>query len=133
MRALVTGGAGFIGSHLVDLLIERGDEVVVLDDLSTGRARNIQTPLEEGRVTLVKASILDEDAVDESMRRADACFHLASAVGVQLILEQPLESLRRNVRGTEIVADAAARHGCRFLFASSSEVYGVSSLHNGGC
>jgi UDP-glucose 4-epimerase len=131
MRALITGGAGFIGSHLADLLVERGDEVVVLDDLSTGRVLNLAPQLEAGRVEIVQASILDEDVVDECMRRTDVCFHLASAVGVQLILDRPLESLRRNVRGTEIVADAAARYGRRMLFASSSEVYGVSSQHNG--
>jgi UDP-glucose 4-epimerase len=131
MRALITGGAGFIGSHLVDILVERGDDVVVLDDLSTGRAVNLAHHLESGCIRLAQASILDEDAVDECMRATDVCFHLASAVGVQLILDRPLESLRRNVRGTEVVADAAARYRPRLLFASSSEVYGVSSQHNG--
>jgi nucleoside-diphosphate-sugar epimerase len=131
MRALVTGGAGFIGSHLVDLLVERGESVVILDDLSTGRLVNVEAHLETDGVELVNGSILDEALVDECMASTEVCFHLASAVGVQLILDRPLESLRRNVRGTEVVADAAARHGRMLLFASSSEVYGVSSLHNG--
>src|SRR3954452_11639002 len=78
MRALITGGAGFIGSHLVDLLVERGDEVVVLDDLSTGRAINLAHHLEGGPVELVEASILDEGVVDECVRRTDLCFHLSS-------------------------------------------------------
>ena len=131
MRTLVTGGAGFIGSHLVELLAGEGHEVVVLDDLSTGSQSNLEAALESRAVQLRRGSILDDELVDECMASADCCFHLASAVGVQLILERPLESLRRNVRGTEVVADAAARHDCRILFASSSEVYGVSSQTNG--
>jgi len=105
--------------------------VVILDDLSTGRAANIAGQLEEDRVGMVNGSILDDMVVDECMRNADVCFHLASAVGVRLIVDRPLESLRRNVRGTEVVADAAARYGSRLVFASSSEVYGVSSDQNG--
>ncbi len=131
MKALITGGAGFVGSHLADLLAERGDDVLVLDDLSTGSCLNLAEGLDGGRVEFVEGSILDERLVDDCMRSTDVCFHLASAVGVQLILDRPLESLRRNVRGTEVVADAAARCGCRMLFASSSEVYGVSSQFNG--
>ncbi len=124
MRYLVTGGAGFIGSHLVDELIAGGDEVLVVDDLSTGRRENLKGALQTGRVELVEGSILDADLVARSMDSVDACFHLASAVGVKLILGKPLDSLLRNVRGCDVVMGAAAGAGKRVLFASSSEIYG---------
>ena len=127
MRYLVTGGAGFIGSHLVDALTMRGDSVLVLDDLSTGRLENLEGVIESDLVEFVEGSVLDEDLVDDCMRSVDACLHLASAVGVQLIVGQPLDSLLRNVRGNDIVISAAARHGCRLLFTSTSEVYGKNS------
>jgi UDP-glucose 4-epimerase len=127
MRYLVTGGAGFVGSHLVEALVARGEQVVVLDDLSTGSARNIEHLLASGSVELAEGSIVDVDLVDECMRSADVCVHLAAAVGVQLIVSQPLESLLSNVRGTDIVMTAAERHGCRLLFSSTSEVYGKLS------
>lgn len=126
-RYLVTGGAGFIGSHLTDLLIARGDRVVILDDLSTGRRENIQHLLNLTAVEFVEGSVLDEDLLEELMPSVDACLHLASAVGVQLIVSNPLDSLLRNVRGTDRVLSAAARHGCRVLFTSTSEVYGKMS------
>ena len=127
MRYLITGGAGFIGSHLVDTITTRGDSVVVLDDLSTGRRENIEHHLNGGQVELVDRSILEADLVDELMRQVDACFHLASAVGVQLIVSKALESLTLNVRGNDIVISAAARHRKRLLFASTSEIYGKNS------
>jgi UDP-glucose 4-epimerase len=127
MRYLVTGGAGFIGSHLVEVLAERGDHVVVLDDLSTGSASNIEHLLGSGRVELVEGSVLDAELVDDCMSSADACLHLAAAVGVYLIVSRPLESLLSNVRGTDIVMTTAARRGCRLLYASTSEVYGKHS------
>lgn len=127
MRCLVTGGAGFIGSHLVELLAGRGDQVVILDDLSTGDRRNIEHLVSSGNVEFVEGSILDADLVDECIRAVDVCFHLASAVGVQLVVSQPLDTLLCNVRGTDIVLSAAARHSCRILFTSTSEIYGKNS------
>jgi UDP-glucose 4-epimerase len=124
MRYLVTGGAGFIGSHLVDALIARGDEVVVLDDMSTGQRANLTHLLGSPTLDLREGSILDEDLVEECMAEAEVCVHLAAAVGVHLVVERPLDSLQRNVRGTDNVVSAAARHGRRLFLTSSSEVYG---------
>jgi UDP-glucose 4-epimerase len=129
-RVLVTGGAGFIGSHLCDALVGRGDRVTVLDDLSTGRLENVEHLLEDLR--FVEGSVTDGDLVDGLMAETDACLHLASAVGVQLIVSRPLESLVDNVRGTDIVLHAAARHGRRVLFTSTSEVYGKNSTSSLG-
>src|SRR3954467_3936491 len=127
MRYLVTGGAGFIGSHLVEAIAARGDQVLVLDDLSTGDRRNIEHLLNAGNVELVVGSILEGGLVDECFRDADAAFHLASAVGVQLVVSRPLDTLLCNVRGTDNVLSAAVRHGRRLLFASTSEIYGKNS------
>jgi UDP-glucose 4-epimerase len=123
-RLLITGGAGFIGSHLADALVARGDEVVILDDLSTGTRRNVEHLLEGGRAELVVGSILDDDLVEECLRSVDACFHLAAAVGVRLLVEQTLDSIRSNALGADTVITHAARDGKRLLFCSSSEVYG---------
>jgi len=127
MRHLITGGAGFIGSHLVDMLATRGDSILVLDDLSTGERENLSRALGSNLVELVVGSVLDEDLVDDCMRSVDSCVHLASAVGVQLVMTRPLDSLRRNVLGNEIVISAAARHDRPLLFASTSEIYGKRS------
>jgi UDP-glucose 4-epimerase len=127
MRYLITGGAGFIGSHLVDALTTRGDSVLVLDDLSTGRRDNLEHVLDAGQVELVEGSVLDKSLVDECLTSVDRCVHLASAVGVQLVLSRPLDCLQRNVRGNDIVISAAARHRCPLLFASTSEIYGKHS------
>lgn len=127
MRYLITGGAGFIGSHLVDGLLARGDQVLVLDDLSTGRRANIEHHFESWRVEFVEGSICDEDLVDDCMRVVDRCIHLASSVGVQLVVERPLDTLLRNVRGTDIVLGAAERHGRWLMFSSTSEIYGKNS------
>ena len=124
MRALVTGGAGFIGSHLVDALVARGDEVVALDDLSTGSRRNLRAARASGMLTLVEGSALDERAVEDALAGADVCLHLASVVGVRAVTARPLASLAGNLRGAEVVLCAAARRGCRVIYASSSEVYG---------
>ncbi len=121
---LVTGGAGFIGSHLVDSLVADGHRVIVLDDLSTGQRANLADALLSGQVELVRGSALDAQVVERAMRRVDACVHLAASVGVGRILDHPLAGLRGNVLGTDVVMSAAARHGRRLLFASSSEVYG---------
>jgi UDP-glucose 4-epimerase len=126
-RHLITGGAGFIGSHLVDLLIARGDHVTVLDDLSTGSTENLDHVLASPSLRFVEGSTLDAPLVDSLMATVDSCLHLASAVGVQLIVSQPLECLMKNVRGTDIVLSSAARHDVRVLYTSTSEVYGKNS------
>jgi UDP-glucose 4-epimerase len=127
MNHLITGGAGFIGSHLADALIARGDEVVILDDLSTGARKNVEQLLEGEGAELVEGSVLDEELVDDLMTRSDTCFHLAAAVGVQLVVTRPLESLRSNVRGADIVVTAAARRQTPLMFVSTSEIYGKRS------
>ena len=124
-RYLVTGGAGFVGSTVVDLLIARGDQVLVLDDLSTGRLLNLERHRGSKQLQLVEGSVLDEALVDDCMHSADVCLHLAAAVG-EPVASQPLRSLIGNVRGTDIVISAAARHCRRLVFASTSEIYGNS-------
>ena len=124
MKYLVTGGAGFIGSHLVDVLSERGDEVVVLDDLSTGRIQNLDGALDTGLVRFVDGSVCDAALVRELMDSTDVCIHLAAAVGVKLIVDRPVDSLLRNVRGNDVVISAAAELNKRLLYASTSEIYG---------
>jgi len=126
-RVLVTGGAGFIGSHLADALLARGDHVVVLDDFSTGRRESIAHLAADPRVEVVNGSTLDADLVDELVGATGATLHLASAVGVQLIVDSPLDSLLGNVRGTDNVFASAVRHDRRLLFTSTSEVYGKNS------
>jgi UDP-glucose 4-epimerase len=125
--ALVTGGAGFIGSHLADALLARGWCVTVLDDLSTGSRRNVAHLLEHPRFRLTTGSVLDPKAVEAAAADADRIFHLAAAVGVRLIVERPLSSLITNIRGTETVLEAAVRHGTKLLVASTSEIYGKIS------
>jgi UDP-glucose 4-epimerase len=127
MRFLITGGAGFVGSHLVDALTTRGDSVLVLDDLSTGRLANIEHVLDSDHVEFVEGSVVDEALVDDCVREVDAVCHLASAVGVQLVVNRPLDSLLRNIRGNDIVISTAARLRRPCLFASTSEVYGKNS------
>jgi UDP-glucose 4-epimerase len=128
LKYLITGGAGFIGSHLTDALIARGDTVMVLDDLSTGRRENLETALGSGAAELVEGSILDVPLVEECVAATDVCLHLAAAVGVELILDHPLESLICNVRGSDIVISSVADRGGKVLVVSSSEVYGKNSV-----
>lgn len=127
MRSLITGGAGFIGSHLVEHLLEAGDSVVVLDDLSTGALSNLAAVSDHPGLELRVGSILDRALVDRLAGSADRVFHLAAAVGVRLIVEQPLHSMRTNLHGTEAVLDAAVRHRIPLLLASTSEVYGKNT------
>jgi nucleoside-diphosphate-sugar epimerase len=122
MRYLVTGGAGFIGSHLTEELVSRGAEVTVLDNVSTGSVRNLD-PVAD-RIELVQGSVLDPLLVDDLVARADVVVHLAAAVGVRLVVDQPLRSFLTNVRGTEVVLEAAHRYRRRILVASTSEIYG---------
>jgi len=127
MNALLTGGAGFIGSHLAEALIRRGDCVTVLDDLSTGRYSNIAHLDGHGGFQMVTGSILDAALVDKLTERCDVVFHLAAAVGVELIIKKPLESMMTNIRGSEIVLEMAYRYRKKVLVTSTSEVYGKNS------
>jgi UDP-glucose 4-epimerase len=132
VRALITGGAGFIGSHLAEWLCLAGHEVVALDDLSTGSRSNLDGLTGHGRFEFVPGSVLDADRVDALVAQADTVFHLAAAVGVKRVLDDPLGSLRTNLWGTENVLRSALRHGPCVLVASTSEVYGhntADALH----
>lgn len=124
---LVTGGAGFIGSHLVDALVEAGDRVIILDDLSTGRHANIRHLAAHARVEFVLGSILNRDLVDDAVRRVDRVFHLAAAVGVNLIVQRPLESMETNIRGSDIVLEKCHKYGRKVLVTSTSEIYGKNT------
>ena len=124
MKALVTGGAGFIGSHLVDGLLRRGYSVAVLDNLSTGVRDNLAHLELDERLEVRIGSVLDEELVDRLVGQAEVVFHLAAAVGVQWVLDNPIRSLETNLRGTEIVLAAADRHRTPVMVASTSEVYG---------
>ena len=123
-HALVTGGAGFIGSHLSELLLDEGWEVWVLDDLSTGSRDNVAHLLERRDFHFVVDSVLSPSIVNELVHRCDVVYHLAAAVGVRLIVEQPVQTLVTNVQGTETVLEFCNRFGKRVLIASTSEVYG---------
>jgi len=127
VRYLITGGAGFVGSHLSDALTALGHDVVLLDNLSTGRLCNVEHLVADGRATFVEGCATDAGLVDDLVRESDVVLHLASAVGVQLVVDNPLETLLSNVRGIDNVLGAAARHGRRALFTSTSEVYGKHS------
>jgi UDP-glucose 4-epimerase len=127
MKALITGGAGFIGSHLADRLLADGHQVVVLDDLSTGRYENIEHLLGRPDFEFVLGSILNADLLDDCVARCDSVFHLAAAVGVQLIVEKPLESLATNIRGSELVFEKAHKYNTRILTTSTSEIYGKNT------
>ena len=122
MRVLVTGGAGYIGSHLVDRLVHLGHNVTVIDDLSTGSLQNLGGA--QPHIAFVEGSILDEALVERLVRDTDVVFHLAAAVGVGHIVEKPLASLITNVRGAEHVIGAAMAYDKRLLVASTSEIYG---------
>src|SRR4051812_286399 len=124
VRYLITGGAGFLGSHLTESLLARGDHVTVLDDLSTGRLANLSGLAEHPSLDFIAGSVLDELIVDELVHQCDVVVHLAAAVGVKLIIERPLRSFTTNVRGSEIVVGAAHRYRRRLLVASTSEIYG---------
>jgi UDP-glucose 4-epimerase len=123
-KALVTGGAGFIGSHLCELLLADGYEVWVLDDLSTGSVDNIEHLSSRRDFHLVVDSVLHPAVVNELVHKVDVVFHLAAAVGVRLIVEQPVHTLVTNLEGTEVVLEHCNRFGKRVLIASTSEVYG---------
>ena len=124
MKVLVTGGAGFIGSHLAEELLRRGHEVWVLDDLSTGRVENLRTFERNPRLRFLEGSVMDAPFVHGLVAQCDRVYHLAAAVGVKYVLENPLRSLLTNIRGTEVVLEACAQHERKVMVTSSSEVYG---------
>ena len=125
MHVLVTGGAGYIGSHLVDRLVALGHDVTVLDDLSTGNIANLAES--QAKIRFVRNTILDERLVNKLVRRADTVFHLAAGVGVGNIVAKPLDALITNTRGAENVIEACVKHEKRLLLASTSEIYGKTS------
>jgi len=127
MKAVVTGGAGFIGSHLVEYLLADGKHVVVLDDMSTGQVDNLRAVGDHPRLRVVHGSICDRKVVDQCVTGADVVYHLAAAVGVFTIRDRPLESIRTNILGTENVLESALRHNARVLVASTSEIYGLNT------
>ena len=124
MRVLITGGAGFIGSHLAEALVMQGHEVVALDDLSTGQAENVATLATSPAFRLIVGSVTDARVVEPLVEQVDVVFHLAAAVGVKLVCEAPIRTIHTNVDGTAVVLAAAQRYRRRVLVASTSEVYG---------
>lgn len=126
-HVLVTGGAGFIGSHLVETLLSRGYEVTTIDDLSTGSIRNLDEARKHSGFTYYIDSVMNHRLMAELIDRADFVYHLAAAVGVRLIVERPVHTIETNIRGTEIVLELAARKKKRVLITSTSEVYGKSA------
>jgi UDP-glucose 4-epimerase len=127
MNTLITGGAGFIGSHLTDHLLAHGDHVTVLDDFSTSAMDNLSHATTYDRFHLIEGSVLDRGRVSRAMLGADRVFHLAAAVGVRRILDHPLESLRVNLHGSENVMEAALRERAVMVLASTSEIYGKNT------
>ncbi|HUE80788.1 MAG TPA: GDP-mannose 4,6-dehydratase [Pyrinomonadaceae bacterium] len=127
MRVLITGGAGFIGSHLADAYLHRGDEVFVIDDLSTGRIENIQHLKPNPRFHYTIESVHNHPVTAELVDQCDVVFHLAAAVGVKLIVESPVRTIETNVRGTEVVLAIANKKKKKVMVASTSEVYGLST------
>lgn len=127
LTCLITGGAGFIASHLTEHLLGQGHQVLAVDDLSTGSVDNVRPFLGAPQYHFARASITDAVVLDRLASQAQVIFHLAAAVGVQLIVERPVHTIVTNVIGTEAVLRAALRYGCRVLLASSSEVYGKGS------
>jgi len=127
LRVLITGGAGFIGSHLSDAYLERGDEVYVIDDLSTGKIENIQHLKGHPNFHYTIESVHNQPVTAELVDQSDVIFHLAAAVGVKLIVESPVRTIETNVRGTEVVLSLANKKKKKVLVASTSEVYGLSA------
>lgn len=132
MKYLVTGGAGFIGSHLTDRLIEQGHHVRVLDNLSTGTLDNVRQWRHHDRFSITVGSVLDKHTLGQCIASCDRVVHLAAAVGVERIMNQPVDTILTNVRGTENVLQLARHHDRKTLVASTSEVYGKAMTQNGG-
>jgi len=124
MRVLITGGAGFIGSHLSERLLRKGYQVDVVDDLSTGNLANIGSCMGNDRFRFIYDTVLNENTMHAAVDKCDVIYHLAAAVGVDLIVKQPVRTIETNIKGTEVVLDVARKYGRRVLLASTSEVYG---------
>lgn len=124
MKALVTGGAGFIGSHLTERLLEDGNKVIVVDNLSTGSTKNIESFKKKSEFDFVEGDIRNAELMERLAEQCDVIFHLAAAVGVKLIADRPVYTIETNIIGTEVVLEAANKFGRKILIASSSEVYG---------
>ena len=124
MKALITGGAGFIGSHLAERLLKEGHKVAVIDNLSTGSLKNIESFKEEPQFDFVESDIRNTSLMETLVEQCDVVFHLAAAVGVKLIAEEPVHTIETNIGGTEAVLDVVNKFGRKILIASSSEVYG---------
>ncbi len=127
MKALITGGAGFIGSYLAEALLARGEEVCVIDDLSSGRIENIRHLRTNGKFSYVIETVMNRAIMAELVDVADIVFHLAASVGVRLIVESPVRTIETNVKGTEVVLDLASKKKKKVILASTSEVYGKAS------
>ncbi|HEV8718681.1 MAG TPA: GDP-mannose 4,6-dehydratase, partial [Candidatus Binatia bacterium] len=127
MRYLITGGAGFIGSHLAEKLLSQGQSVTIIDDLSTGAIRNIEHLKEKAGFRYVIDTILNRPLLAEVVDDCDIVFHLAAAVGVKLIVESPVHTIETNIRGTEVVLECANKKKKKVLLTSSSEVYGKAN------
>ena len=132
MKSLITGGAGFIGSHLSEELLSRGEEVFIVDNLSTGSIDNIRHLKANKNFTMVIDSVLNKPVLEELISKADRIFHLAAAVGVKLIMERPVDTIETNVLGTENVLNLANKYHKKVLVASTSEVYGKHKDHTLG-
>ena len=124
MKILITGGAGFIGSHLATRLLELEHEVFVFDDLSTGRLKNLAHIQPNPRLIVREGSVLDFGTIEPLIERCDEVYHLAAAVGVRLVMDKPVETIMTNVRGTEVILELCRKHSKKILLASTSEVYG---------
>jgi len=124
MVALITGGAGFIGSHIAEELLKRGNRVLVIDDLSTGKRENISHLEGDERFSFIQGTILNEPLIESLVEECDMIYHLAAAVGVQFIIRNPIKSIETNVLGTEIVLRLAEKNKKKIIIASSSEIYG---------
>jgi UDP-glucose 4-epimerase len=126
MKALVTGGAGFIGSHLAQRLAADGNEVIVVDNLSTGNLKNIAALADKPGFEFVKGDIRDDGAIESAVKKCDKVFHLAAAVGVQLIADSPVHTIETNIAGTQVVLEIANKYKRPIFIASTSEIYGKS-------
>lgn len=126
-RFLITGGTGFIGSHLTDALLAQGHSVIALDNLETGSRENVEQAMTNRNFELVVGDICDAPLVDKLARKCDVVVHLAARIGLKLVIESPLRTVDVNVRGTESVMGAATRYRCRTIVASTSEVYGLAT------
>jgi UDP-glucose 4-epimerase len=126
-KCLVTGGAGFIGSHLTEHLLQAGNDVVIVDDLSTGRGSNLDAVKEHPRLKFIQGSITDQLLLTEALHGVEVVYHLAAAVGVKLVADDPVHTIETNIYPTEWLLRLAAQRNCRFFLASTSEVYGKNA------